>query len=65
MTILIPSLCYIALLHAQPILILRAIQAVSEHGLTDSVTDGLIVATAVVYFGIAVGLTRSTWLEYC
>lgn len=40
---------------AQPFLILRIINAVGQGNLSQAISDGLIGATVLIYFGIAVG----------
>ena len=59
MTITIPRLCLIGFTFAQPLLLLRTTTAIEEDDLPDTTKDGLIGATALIYFGIAVGLCTS------
>lgn len=52
--VVLPRLCFMGFTLAQPFLILRIIRAVGQQVLSQEISDGLIGATALIYFGIAV-----------
>jgi len=54
--IVVPRLCFMGFTFAQPFLLHTIVRAVSQQGLSSDITGGLIGATALVYFGLAVGL---------
>lgn len=53
-TVILPRLCQSGFTFAQPFLVLRTVRAVAEKGLLSSTSGGLLGATVLTYFGIAV-----------
>ncbi|XWW93464.1 hypothetical protein V2A60_001397 [Cordyceps javanica] len=62
--VMIPRLCYTGFTFAQPFLIRRAIEIVKEDDVSAEETSGLIAATAVIYFGLAISKAYYQHLNY-
>lgn len=58
--IVVPRLCFMAFTFAQPFLLHTIVRAVGQQELSKDVIGGLIGSTALVYFGLAVSLNRSS-----